>query len=173
MRIIWASLFLSGLFLCGVSPAAEGVQQCRRSWLPTNIMLTHDLDRVLLDLYERSPTFRAQCNRLAAAANLSVVVHLDVSLPKGCRALTRFWRRGREIRTDVHVPPGSGLVELIAHEFEHVIEQVGGLDMRRLARRRRSGVWQVEREWFESDRAVRAGQIVASEAWRTKAPSAD
>ena len=127
---------------------------------------------MLEDLCDRSATFKAQCERLAAAENLRVVVHLNTSLPSRFRALTKIWRRGREIRADVHVPPGYALIELLAHEFEHLIEQVEGLNLRMLVYKRGSGVYEIERELFESDRAIRAGRLVASEAGR-RVPLAD
>lgn len=168
----WANVVV-GVLLCGVLLSAEPVQQCRRSRLPANIELSHDLDRLLDDLYDRSPTFKAQCERLAAAGNLHVVVRLDSSLPSRCRALTNIRRRGREIYADVHLPPGRAVIELVAHEFEHVIEQVEGLNLRVLARTRGSGVREIERELFESDRATKAGHVVADEASRPRTPAAD
>lgn len=101
----WASVF-AVVLLCGVILSADPVQPCQRSKLPANISLANNLDRVLEDLCARSSTFKAQCERLAAAENLRVVVHLNNSLPSRFRRLTRIWRRGREIRADVHVPTG-------------------------------------------------------------------
>jgi len=174
MRIkSWVNV-LGVVLLCGSCLSAERAQQCQQLKLPANIALSSDLDRVLHDLYDRSPTFRAQCERLAAAENLHVVVRLDSSLPSRCRALTNIRRRGREIHADVHLPPGRALVELVAHEFEHVIEQVEGLNLRVLARTRGSGVREIERELFESDRATKAGHVVADEAsWPPRTPAAD
>jgi hypothetical protein len=77
-------------------------------------------------------------------------------------------RQGFQIRADVHLPPGTDYSELIGHEFEHLLEQVEGLDLRRLARVRGSGVWSVERELFESDRAQDAGRIVAAEFYKNR-----
>lgn len=146
-------------------PAIEAARQHRA---------LYDLDRLLDELYDRSPTFKAQCERLAAAGNLHVVVRLDSSLPSRCRAVTNIRRRGREMYADVHLPPGRAVIELVAHEFEHVIEQVEGLNLRVLARTRGSGVREIERELFESDRATKAGHVVADEARRPlRIPAAD
>ena len=68
---LWASAPVVVL-LCGVILSAEPVRQCQRSKLPANIALANDLDRVLEDLCDRSSTFKAQCERLAAAENLRV-----------------------------------------------------------------------------------------------------
>ena len=154
--------------------AAQGAHQCVRSTVAPNIELRQDLDRVVTDLYNRSSSFKAQYDRLAAAQNLRVVVRLNHSLPSTCRALTRIWRRGREIRADVQVPPSHALVELLAHEFEHIVEQIEGLNLRKLSRIRGSGVRELDDDLFESDRAIKAGRLVAEEANRQpKAPAAD
>jgi hypothetical protein len=56
-------------------------------------------------------------------------------------------------------------VELIAHELEHVLEQVDGTDLARLARHGLGGV--ADREWgYETARAQSVGQSVAREATR-------
>ena len=172
MRTNWWASAVLGIVLCGGSLSAEPVDQCRQSSLPANITLPHDLDRVLQQLRDRSPTFRMQCERLARATNLRVTVRLDTSMPSWCRAFTTVRRSGRQIRADVHLPPGRALFELVAHEFEHIIEQLEGLDLRELARTRGSGVREVERELFETDRAHRAGRLVVEELYRA-APAAN
>ena len=50
----------------------------------------------------------------------------------------------------------------IAHEFEHLIEQLEGVDLRDLAHRRQ-GVWHSGDEMFETERAIRAGVQVMHE----------
>ena len=75
---------------------------------------------------------------------------------------------------DVHLPPNGGLIELIGHEFEHLLEQIEGLDLKRLAGVKGSGVRVLEGQVFETDRAQAAGRLVAAEASRpVRAPSAD
>jgi hypothetical protein len=141
--------------------AAE--QQCLRSKLPTNVSMRGDLARVLGRIYDRSPTFRAQCRRIAGADNLRVAIRVDTAIPSRCRAFTIVTRYGYDIRAEVHVPPGNGLTELVAHEFEHVLEQIEGINLRRLARKKDSGVREVEGQAFETDRAQKAGRLVAAE----------
>jgi hypothetical protein len=129
---------------------------------------------VLQRLHDRSATFRLQCARLAGAANLSVTLRLNPLIPSRCRAFTIIRRRGWQLRAEVHLPPGHALTELIAHEFEHVLEQVEGQDLRVLARTRGSGVREIDGDMFETDRAVRVGRVVAHEAERRpNAPAAD
>ena len=164
MRIeSWAGATVLVLALFSGSIAAEQ-QQCRLSPLPANVELAHDLARVLQRIYERSPSFRVQCERIAAAENLLVTVRIDSSIPRRCRAFTRIYRQGYYIRADVHVPASSALTELVGHEFEHVLEQIEGLDLRRLARVKGSGVHDVEGLAFETDRAQAAGRLIAVQA---------
>lgn len=53
-------------------------------------------------------------------------------------------------------------VEHIAHELEHVLEQVDGTDLRRLARHGLDGIVDMG-ERYETARARAVGQAVASE----------
>jgi hypothetical protein len=138
-------------------------QQCR-SVIPSNVDVPRDLERILERIYSRSPAFQAQCERIGKAVNLRVRVRINAVIPSRCRAFTIVQRRGREIRADVHLPVSSHLAELVAHEFEHVIEQIEGLNLRKLARAKGSGVHEMDRQVFETDRAQAAGRVVAAEA---------
>lgn len=170
----WCIGAVAGVFAWGVILMAEPERQCQRSNLPSNMELSPAVSRTLEALYTQSPTFRAQCERIAAAKTLRVIVRLDGAMRTNCRAFTTFQRSGREIRAEVHLPPGHAIIELAAHEFEHVLEQIEGLNLRQLARKRGSGVREVDRELFETDRARRAGRAVADEAAReSRAPAAD
>ena len=160
------------LFACVI--AAETPQQCQRSPLPANVDLPRDLARVLRRMYEQSPTFRAQCERIARADNLRVTVRIDTRIPSRCRAFTIVRRQGYDIHAEMHLPASNALIELVGHEFEHVIEQIEGLNLKRLARVKGSGVREAEPRVFETDRAQLAGRVVAAEVERrVKSPAAD
>jgi hypothetical protein len=62
----------------------------------------------------------------------------------------------------VLVPPVSHVIELVAHEIEHVIEWADGLNLPGEARRRGSGVWE-SIGGFETQRAIDTGHQVARE----------
>jgi hypothetical protein len=131
---------------------------------------------ILEQMYDRSLTFRAQCRRIADAPHLRVSIQLDGWIRSSCRAFTIIRRRQPLIDAQVHLPPsGTMFAELISHEFEHVIEQVEGLNLRELACVKGSGVHEVERDLFETDRAQRAGKVVADEVRSTRVgrPAAD
>ncbi len=57
----------------------------------------------------------------------------------------------------------SDLIELIAHEVEHIIEQLDGLDLARLARLAPVTVWATGDQRFETQRATQMGRLVAAE----------
>lgn len=64
MRIAsWAGVVLVVVVLFAGVTAADTQQQCQQSPLPANVGLPRDLARVLRRIYERSPRFRAQCER--------------------------------------------------------------------------------------------------------------
>jgi hypothetical protein len=157
------------LLFTGVASADEqhGFQ------LPANIGLLHDIRLAIQFIYERSPSFRAQLVRIAEARNLRVTIQIDPSIPHRCRAFTIVRKRGHRIRAEVHLPPSSDHAELLAHELEHIIEQIEGIDLRSMARVRNSGVYQMELAAFETDRAQEAGRTVRTETRRSPAPSAD
>ena len=165
MRIeLWVGRMLLALTMCGVGLAAES-QPCRISRLPPNVEFhRRGLEAQIMRIYERSPTFRSQCARISDAWNLRVVVVIDAAIPSHCRAFSVIQRQGGWIRAEVHLPPSTDHSELLAHEFEHILEQMEGLDLRKLARIKGSGVREVQYDLFESDRAQSAGRIVVAEA---------
>jgi hypothetical protein len=168
----WVGVTAMFLVVFGAAIAAE--QQCRHCFLPANVFLLHDIEAPLQRIYERAPSFRAQCARIAAAKGLRVTVRIDPSMPGRCLAFTRMRRSGTQLFADVHLRPSSDHAEMLAHEFEHILEQIEGLDLRTLSRVRGSGVREVEYAVFETDRAQAAGEAVAEEVGRAfRAPAAD
>ena len=124
------------------------------------------LDRMLLT----SPTFRSQCRRLGAAP---VRVHLWLEDPQrrpSFSARTVFERhKGVVVAANVFLLPSLNAVELIAHEIEHVLEQLDGVDLETQVGS--GNVWKREDGAFETRRAMEAGLRVAREAKeRSKEP---
>lgn len=159
------------LLFAGVIAAEE--PQYGRFQLPANVKLLHDIELAIQFIYDRSASFREQIARIAKADNLRVTVRIDPSIPGRCRAFTIIQRRGQKIRAEVHLPPSSDHAELLAHEFEHILEQIEGLDLQSLARVKNSGVHEQDYAVFETDRAQAAGRVVKSETRRGGAPAAD
>lgn len=116
-------------------------------------------------MWQDSPTFRRQCLRLRAARTLTVIVRAD--LPRtDVRAITSIQRRqGDLVRAEVVLFSLREASELIAHEIEHVIEQLDGVVLKRdecgqgVTRDGKIG---------ESCRAVEAGRRVVREIERAR-----
>jgi hypothetical protein len=132
-----------------------------RGAIPSNIqagLLAEDIEALI----HASPTFRAQCARIAVERSLHVDVELVQTLggPRGETTFTRY--EAGAIRADVRISFGQDYRELIAHEFEHVIEQVEGVDLRAEVEHGRA--WLVDARAFETRRASDAGRRVRRES---------
>jgi Tol biopolymer transport system component len=71
------------------------------------------------------------------------------------------YRSGLLVSVDIHVTSFDEPIELIAHEIEHVIEQLDGIDLE--AHARTGNVWKKEDGAFETWRAIEIGKRVARE----------
>lgn len=132
--------------------------------LPASIQVVDDLLPRMHVMLERSPTFRAQCRRIAEAPHLYVRVRLDMAIiGRTYRAVTTICRQpSGAIVAAIDIVPFGDPAEWLAHEFEHLIEQLDGVDLRELERRRQ-GAWQSGQQMFETERAVRVGRRVFRE----------
>jgi hypothetical protein len=133
--------------------------------LPPNLFVTA-MYRPLVELMLRnSPTFRRQCVRLTAETRVSV--YLNMSPPwsrSDIRAKTHMTRRAGHLRAEIDIFRPSEDVELIAHEIEHVIEQLDDVDLSSRAAARDSGVRALSADdEFETTRAIRVGLKVSGE----------
>jgi hypothetical protein len=136
--------------------------------LPPNLIVRDGYAPHVRRLIVRSPTIRAQCRALAATPRAIVVVRL----PQGprlldCRARATIRRTAAgTIRAVIEIPPVSGdFAGLLAHELEHVMEQIDGIDLAARAGDGRSGVRRGRQGAFETDRAQRAGLAAAREVF--------
>lgn len=132
-----------------------------RPW-PCRLIVKPTLLGVVEDGWERSPTLRRQCRELAEARSV-VVLEWRESPDSQSRAITRMGTdsAGVVVAT-VSVPPVSDVIELVAHELEHVLEKARGLDLAAESRRRDARVWKAF-GGFESQRAIDIGRQVARE----------
>jgi hypothetical protein len=147
--------------------AAEGrASGCTH--LPATIQIDGLFDEVVDDLLADSPTFRRQCERIVGRPLVRVSVR---TLPRKeescCRARTtmRRYASGALIAW-VEIPsPRTRLeyAELLGHEFEHILEQIDGVDLRAQSARP-AGATLLADGAYETVRAQRAGEIVAMEA---------
>jgi hypothetical protein len=138
--------------------------------VPPNLIVPPVFRNLVNAMLRGSSTFRRQCARIANAPGM--VVELDWSVPRGAnraRARTTMSTAadGRRYAA-VTIQAGDDAVELIAHELEHVLEQLDDVDLRTLATVPSSRVHACEcgEQTFETARAVRAGRTVAAELRR-------
>ena len=136
--------------------------------LPSNITVTPLYQQFVSRMLARSATFRQQCARLGRARSLTIEIKSEIV---GRRDAPRAWTSivrsaGARLHATVSVTPTDRPAELIAHEFEHVLEQLDGVDLMALSRVRRSGVRECDCghiDAFETTRAIKTGLRVSQE----------
>lgn len=133
--------------------------------VPANVRVP-GVYRGLIDrMWLRSPTFRRQCARIAQAGQLVVTIEEHPSTPATShRARTEIEPRRGGLRTaSVSLNPAlrDQLVELIAHEFEHIVEWLDGVDYDGMSGE--SGVSHGAQGAVETVRAITIGKLVAQE----------
>jgi hypothetical protein len=131
---------------------------------PCRLVITKELRPSVQLAWTRSPTFRQQCARLGNAGTI-VFVHVvsSVQIRRQAQSEIGVTRDGATVAR-VLVRSSGDTVEHIAHEFEHVLEYLEGVD------HRRSGTM-LSHDAYETDRAMDAGTRVAREvreSWRTQ-----
>ena len=102
--------------------------------LPSNINAQADLRRQMGVMLRRSATFRQQCQRLDVPA-LRVQIRTDAQLidrPIRARSVIRRSERG-EFNAWVAIHAFGDPTQWLAHEFEHIIEQLDGVSVPQLA----------------------------------------
>jgi hypothetical protein len=136
-----------------------------------NITVSSAYQPVVAQMLARSATFRRQYARIAAAPHLSVVVRSHAVMGSRLPALTNIRRAAHNrLEAVVSIAASARIAELIAHEIEHIIEQLDGVDLPVKARLRSSGVRRVtdqSLDAFETNRAIAAGLRVAREVAET------
>lgn len=117
------------------------------------------------DMLARSATFRRQWSAITEGQGVHVAVFLtDGTLQPGCRARTTIKKYSSGLLLAVVlIPPNGDYPELVAHELEHVIEQIEGIDLAALARSGSIRVRQRPDGAFETVRAQNAGLAVSTE----------
>jgi hypothetical protein len=117
---------------------------------------------------ERSPRLTRQMARIAASGTLVTLGYCLSGCSDHQRALTRITRQdGIVRRAELRIRPRdtSDVVELVAHELEHILEQLDGVDLAQLSQVQGNGVRSVEGTGrrFETERATWVGHAVARE----------
>jgi hypothetical protein len=151
------------VYVAARSAAYDGIR------LASNLTVTSLYQTVIDTMLERSPTFRRQYARISQATGLTIELRNEPRANGLSFAWTTIFRRQdvpNQRHAVVNIVPGTRAVELIAHELEHVIEQLDGVNLREKAAWRTSGVRSCEcgdKERFETERAIAVGLQVARE----------
>jgi hypothetical protein len=136
--------------------------------LPANVVIAAAYRDIVKSMLLSSATFRRQCSRIGRADYLHVVIEWSLAPDKnGGAAVTRITRRpSGGLDANVRLGYLGDPVELIAHEFEHLLEQLDGVDLASMAARPATGVHAISPSGlFETDRAIAAGRKVAHEVY--------
>ncbi len=133
--------------------------------LPSNLEIPAMYRANVVRLVDRSPTLRRQCAAIGAASvTVHVVIHTAAPLVDDCRARGTFrWLPSGRLDAWIDLPFNRDFPELLAHELEHVLEQIEGVSLSDLADRGLDGVKRTRDGAFETRRALDAGHMAAVE----------
>jgi hypothetical protein len=141
------------LVLLSIAASVSASTICE-SALPFNID-AGSLQPIAVALLHRSPTFQQQCMRIARTVVLRVRVRITPRL-RGGRGETTIQRFDTgALRAEVLLLFGQDYVELLAHEFEHVLEQVEQVSLPHEVAAKRA--WLTGTGAFETVRAWQIG----------------
>ena len=128
--VLLAPFALSSAARAQVSPQRQ---------MPPNVSVVPVLMPVFEEIAAVSPTFDAQCARIASAKHVHVVVNAVMASSTTSRGTARTTMRrfaSGALLANVEMPvPLTTLeyAELFGHEFEHIIEQIDRVDLDALA----------------------------------------
>lgn len=132
--------------------------------LPINLRVPENMRPMLKRMLRSSATFRRQIAVLTAKPAVRVSVNYGgMRGDRNYHALSTVRKHewgAMLVDTTVFVP--TDLVEIMAHELEHVCEQMEGVDLPSLSRRKGGGVYNLNGH-YETVRAIRAGQNATRE----------
>jgi hypothetical protein len=152
---------LSALLLAASS--AHAGTDCAHA-LPASIDAPDDLRRYMAEMLVRSATFRQQCQRLDLNG-LRIRIRTDAQLidrPYRARTTIQRLEDGR-VTACVAITPFGDPTQWLAHELEHVIEQLDGVKIPHLASISARVAWRTSDNMFETERAVQIGRLVVRE----------
>ena len=171
-------VIVMAIVVTGIEPTSALAQSASPSSastcsaIPANIAV----DRALSTLVERaiasSTVVQRQCQTIAGARHVRVTIRVYPGrLLGGIRAratITRY--EFGAIWADIVIPLGVNQTEMLAHELEHVIEQMDGVRLDKLAGAPIHGVSQFADGSYETARAERAGRMAVRESEASSAP---
>jgi hypothetical protein len=169
--VVFAFLLLSPVVT--TTCAASDIQDDAQASAVPNIQVAEVLTSVFDELLSVSPSFMAQCERIASARYVHVVVQPVLSSSVVTRGsarsrMRRFASGALLASVDMPVPLTSfEYAELFGHEFEHIIEQIDRVNLESLTINH-GGATRLADGAYETTRARRAGRVIADESERPR-----
>jgi hypothetical protein len=161
-------LFALGLLLVESIPAAA-----QSLAVPPRFYLAERVRPTFLAMLERSATFRRQCARIVEAG-VMVTVAMENPFVMGTRMQARaaIIREGGQVKlARITLRADVSIAVHLAHELEHVIEQLDGVDLPKLAGGHQGEVWRTSADAFETRRARDTGLLVNQEMRQYRPPT--
>lgn len=159
---MYSGLLVLQLMLCSFSTSISNVP----TGFPTNIIVQAQLRAAVAELWEGSPTFRAQCQKIGEHRRyrVALVIEPSLNLSRNYRAqcLLRAYSSGF-VTARVMVPHTRQVTELLPHELEHIIEHIEGLNVKHLSARQGTGAYDAGGGRVETVRALRVGRQARQE----------
>ena len=159
---VWLALLLA-LLPAPSADAQTNIAAVPTAEVPPHVHVAPQLRDTVAQLRQRSPTFRAQMEAIGRAERLGIAIVLQAWSGVGPPAWTEIRRfESGLILAVIRIHSIADKEELLAHEIEHVLEQVEGVRLQELSRTGREA-WRTGGS-YESERAIRVGRRVAVEA---------
>jgi hypothetical protein len=155
----------SGQLTTGTAATLEASRLSSEPQLPVNLVAPNIIVPLLEKMWQRSVSFRRQCVRLGDYPEVVVTIELAKEIPGTTGARMRANRRRHRLTATIEVDlrKPALFAEHLAHELEHVLEEIDGIDLPRLASQRVAGVIDGE-GGYETARAMAVGRAAAREA---------
>ena len=155
-------LVILGLLAGGATQARAEVVTTGR---PDTIRISPELIPSITAMLQASPTFREQYQRIVTTPKLILNARTDMTFMHRAfraRSCMRRYDSGLLV-VSMDIAPGAEQAEWLAHEFEHVLEQIEGLSLPTLAAHGHRETWFSSDQMVETSRATRAGRLVRAE----------
>jgi hypothetical protein len=176
MRAVIPAIVLFAVTTTGISPAAAGAAGRGEDAPPPAATATAQRSFIVVapffqdlvdDLVAGSATLRAQYQRILSASRVGVWIQPPADRQGGRSARARITRSTNGLvlaRVELSTPLRTfEYAEMLAHELEHVLEQIEGVRLHDLAGGRSGEATVLYDGSYETERARQAGRAAALE----------
>ena len=175
-RMAWtvavvADLSIGATAIADSRSLGDQTRQC--PGIHTTLHIDRQLGATVHAMWHRSPTFRRQMSRLSQEPDIDTRLTIWSAAPSGntrAETVLRRVRGGLRMATiRIKLPNDEEtIVELIAHELEHIVEQLDGVNLQLSVNRYGTGrgIRGVPGGRLETERAQRVGFAVRAEYLR-------